>query len=444
MDVTSLRSSPDFRRLFGGQTVSMIGSQFTVVAIAFQVYSLSRSTLQVGAVSLSQLLPFVIGALAGGVLGDTFDRRRVVMPSSLALALTSGGLALNALQGPDASVLAIYLVTAVAAGLSGVVSTCVIAAVPSLVPADQLTPAYALMQIIDQIGMIIGPALAGLLIAALGLPWLYGIDALTFVWTAAWLGTITTDVPPASHQQPGMGSLPETFRYLRGRQALQGAYLIDLCATVFGLPRALFPALTHNLYHGGPATLGLLYATPAAGALAGSLTSGWLARVRHQGRAVIAAVAAFGASIVAFGFAHVLWAALILLGLAGWADVISAVLRSTIVQSAVSEQFRSRISALQMAVVEGGPRLGDLESGAVATAVSPQISIVSGGIACLLGAALVAMLLPGFRRYRRQPNPPQASGVRAGPGTGRDLRNLELDPVIAGRCRRRRHRLHHL
>ena len=210
-------------------------------------------------------------------------------------------------------------------------------------------------------------------------------------------------LPVTPGPRPGVRSVLEGMGYLRGRQELQGAYVIDLCATVFGLPRALFPALTRTVFRGGPATLGILYAAPAVGALAGSLTSGWLNGVRRQGRAVLIAVAAWGAIIVAFGFARALWAAMVLLVLAGWADVISAVLRSTIVQTAVSDPFRSRISGVQMAVVEGGPRLGDLESGAVATAVSTQFSIVSGGVVCAIGALAVAVLLPGFRRYGQRP-----------------------------------------
>ena len=406
IDLTPLRASRDFRRLFAGQAVSMIGSQLTVVAIAFQVYSLTRSSLQVGAVSLAQLAPFVAGTLAGGAIGEAVDRRRLLVVSSSLLALASAGLALNALPRSHASVLVIYLVTAVAAGLSGLVATAATAAVPSLVTANQLTPAYATMQVVDQVGMVIGPALSGLLIAGLGLPWLYVIDALTFLWTAAFMWRMAAVVPVEPGPRPGLRSVLEGLGYLRGRQELQGACLIDLCATVFGLPRALFPALTRTVFNGGPATLGLLYAAPAAGALTGSLTSGWLDSVRRQGRAVLIAVATWGAIIVAFGFARALWVALILLSTAGWADVISAVLRSTIVQTAVTESYRSRISGVQMAVVEGGPRLGDLESGAVATAVSTQFAIVSGGVVCAFGALAVALLLPGFRRYRRHPGEP--------------------------------------
>lgn len=402
IDVRPLRASRDFRRLFCAQTVSMAGSQLAVVAVAFQVYSLTGSSLQVGAVSLVQLVPFVIGTLAGGTLADTIDRRRVLVAVSVLLAGCSAGMACNALAGEGASVVTIYLVTALAAGLSGVVATATTTAVPSLVTAERLTASFAMMQLIDQVGMVAGPAAGGVLIAGLGLPWLYGIDSLTFLWAAGFLWHMTASGSRSGVRRPAVRSVLDGLRYLRGRQVLQGAYLVDLCATVLGMPRAVFPALTHAVFHGGPVVLGVLYATPAAGALAGTLTSGWLHGIRREGRAVLVAVTAWGAAITAFGFAKVLWIALALLAIAGWADVISAVLRSTIVQTVVHEQYRSRVSGLQMAIVEGGPRLGDLESGALATAVSPQFSVVSGGVLCIVGTVVLARLLPGFRTYRRR------------------------------------------
>lgn len=332
-------------------------------------------------------------------MADSIDRRRVLVVVSLLLAACSAGMAFNALAGGGASVVAIYLITAVAAGLAGVVSIATTAAVPSLVAADDLTASYATMQVIDQVGMVAGPAAGGVLIAALGLPWLYGLDSLTFLWAACFLWSMTANTARSDNRGTRVRSVLDGLRYLRGRQVLQGAYLVDLCATVFGMPRAVFPTLTHTVFHGGPVILGLLYATPAAGALAGTLTSGWLGGIRREGRAVLLAVIVWGAAITALGFAKVLWIALAVLVVAGWADVISAVLRSTIVQTVVHDEYRSRVSGLQMAVVEGGPRLGDLESGAVATAMSPQFAVVSGGIACILGAIVLARLLPGFRTY---------------------------------------------
>ena len=401
IDLGPLRESRGFRLLFAGQFVEVFASQLTAVAIPFQVYSLTRSSLQVGLVSLAQLVPLIIGALTGGSLGDAFDRRLILVATSVLLALTSGGLAVNAAAARP-SLAALYLVSAAAAGLAGMASTASNAAVPALVAPRHLVPAYAATQVVSQVGLVIGPALAGLLIEAVHLPWVYAATAVIYLLTAVAAARLPAIPPVPEAGLPGLASVVEGLRYLRGRQAMQGAYLIDVNAMVFGMPRALFPALAVSVFHGGARTLGYLYAAPAAGALVGALTTGWLARVHRQAWAVIVAVIVWGAAIVAFGLVHVLWAALVLLAVAGWADVISAVLRLTILQTSASDEFRSRISAVQIAVVTGGPRLGDLEAGAVATLVSTEFSIVSGGLACIAGAAALAGLLPRFRRYDRR------------------------------------------
>ncbi len=414
IDLTPLRVSRPFRWLFEGQVVTMVGGQLTALGVAYQVYALTHSSLQVGAVSLAQLPLFVVGTLSGGAFGGTVDRRRLLGAASLLLAVSSGGLALNAAAASGASLVAIYLLTALNAGLTGLVATVTTAAVPALVGPEQLTAAYTGMQVIDQIGMIAGPLAAGVLIAVIGLPGLFGVDAATSLWCTFFLVRMAASLPRPTARRPGSGG-PSPWRaffagfgYLRGRSVLQGVYLIDLCATVFGLPRALFPELTATVFHGGSATLGLLAAAPAAGALAGSLTSGWLAGVKAQGRAVVAAVVVWGAIIVAFGWTTMLWVALVLLAAAGWADLVSAVLRSTMAQRVTDDEFRHHVSGIQSAVVEGGPRLGDLESGAVASVSSARLAVVSGGLVTIVGAALVALLLPGFRRSRSGAGP--ASG----------------------------------
>jgi MFS family permease len=413
IDLGPLREHRGFRLLFAGTLVEVFGSQFIAVAVPFQVYALTRSSLQVGLVSLAQLIPLIVGALIGGAVGDAVDRRRILIVTSLLLALTCGGLAVNALLARP-SLLAIYLVSAAVAGLDGTLSTASYAAVPALVDPEQLVAAYASAQVVDQVGVVVAPALAGLLIGAVHLPWVFGLAGLIYLLTALTMVPIPAIPPAPGASRPGLSSIVEGLRYLRGRQVLQGAYLIDINAMVFGMPRALFPALASTVFRGGPSVLGYLYAAPAAGALVGALTTGWLQRIRRQAWAVIAAVCVWGAAIVAFGLVHVLWAALILLAVAGWADVISAVLRSTILQSSVPEEFRSRISSVQIAVVTGGPRLGDLEAGTVASLVSTEFSIVTGGLACIAGAALLTALLPGFRRYRRTLPRSRPTGPRAG------------------------------
>ncbi len=398
VDTTPLRESRDFRLLFTGQLVSMLGTQLTVVAIPYQVYSMTHSSLQVGAISLAQLVPFLAGALSGGPIGDAVDKRRIMVWTAAAMMLTSAAMAVNAAV-PHPSLAVLYLVSSLAAGFMGFSNTARMASVPGMVEHRHLAAAAAMMQVVFQVGVIVGPALSGILLG-IGLPLVYSLDAISFV-VALVTSALLAPIPPAE----GAGGLSlwqstrEGLRYLRTRQALQGVYLIDINAMVFGMPRALFPAMVSSTFGGGTVALGFLYAAPGAGALVGALTTGWVANLRRQGWAVIVAVSVWGAAIALFGLVDVLWVGLVLLAVAGWADVISAVLRNTMLQSTVPERFRSRMSSIQMAVVQGGPRVGDMESGAVATLTSVEFSVVSGGLACIAGAAVIGALMPAFRHY---------------------------------------------
>ena len=407
IDTSPLRESRDFRLLFVGSLVSTIGNQLTVVAIPYQVYGLTHSSLQVGAISLAQLIPFVAGSLIGGSVGDAVDRRPLLILMSAVLSVTSVLLAVNSIGGHP-SLVTLYVVSAVAAGLSGVASTARTATVASIVSPEHMTAAFAFIQILFQVGVVVGPAVSGLLLHLVGATWVYGIDAATYL--AALVATVLmSPLPPiAVARRPGIGSIVEGIRYLRGRQLLQGVYLIDINAMVFGMPRALFPALADGAfrYVGPPSvTLGFLYAAPGVGALLGAVTTGWVTHLRRQAAAVVGAVILWGAAIAAFGFVHVFWVGLALLAVAGWADVISAVLRNTLLQTNIPDEFRSRLSSIQMAVVQGGPRLGDLESGGVAEATSVPFSIVSGGLASIAGAIILSLVLPGFRKHLRDNTP---------------------------------------
>jgi MFS family permease len=406
IDLRPLRQSRDFRLLFVGQMVNMLGNQLAVVAIPFQVYELTRSSLQVGAVSLAQLVPLVIGALVGGSVADTLGRRAVMIATALAMAASSAALAVNA-GFAHPSVVLIYVASGLGAGMGGAYSTACTSLAPSLVAPDRLLAAFATMQVVDQVGMVAGPALSGLLLQVVHLSWVFALDAMTSVVLV--LGVAAMATVPARRQGEGSQgpSIRGGFRAILGDHVLLGAYLIDLNAMVFGAPSALFPALNHSLFGGDPGSLGLLYAAPGAGALLGALTTGWLDRIRRQGIAIVVAVSVWGAAIAAFGFVHALWGALLLLAVAGWVDVLSAVLRTTLLQTHAGEALRGRVASVQMAVVEGGPRLGGFESGALAAATSTEFSIVAGGLAALTGALLVGAALPGFRRYRR----PDAAAV---------------------------------
>jgi len=398
VDTTPLRESREFRLLFTGQLVSVLGTQLTVVAIPFQVYGLTHSSLQVGAVSLAQLIPFIAGALAAGPVGDAVDRRPIMIWTAAAMALTSTILAINAAVAHP-SLAVIYVVSSLAAGLMGFSNTARMASVPGLVERRRLPAAFAMNQIVIQVGVIVGPALSGVLLG-IGLPLVFGLDAVSFVVACVCMA-LMAPIPPARDAR-GLSpwqSTKEGLRYLRSRQALQGVYLIDINAMVFGMPRALFPAMAGSVFHGGTITLGFLYAAPGVGALIGAVTTGWIENIRRQGWAVIIAVTVWGAAIAVFGLVDTLWIALFMLAVAGWADVISAVLRNTMLQTYIPERFRSRMSSIQMAVVQGGPRLGDMESGLVATVTSVEFAVVSGGLACIAGAALIGALMPGFRHH---------------------------------------------
>ncbi len=402
IDVTPLKTSRDFRLLWVGQLVSLTGRQVTVVALPYQVFLLTHSNLDVGLIGIAQLLPLIVFGIAGGPLVDRVDRRRVILATEVGMAAASALLLGGAVEGHP-SLLFLYAVAGLQAGLSGINSPARSASTANLVPKEQLPAAFALGQVLFNTTLIVGPSMAGVILARFGLTWAYGIDVLTF------LGSITATVmlrplPPqreeGSEAATGWRAVREGFAYLRGRRVLVSTFAIDLGAMVFGMPRALFPALALNTFHVGPQGLGLLYAAPAFGALVGALGSGWVGRVRHQGRAVIWAVALWGAAIAAFGLSRsFFWPALGFLSIAGAADVVSAVFRSTILQVSVPDALRGRISAVHIMVVTGGPRLGDFEAGAVATAFTPAISVVSGGLASIAGALLVAAVIPELARY---------------------------------------------
>jgi len=398
IDVTPLRRSRDFRALMLGQAVLVLGNQLTAVDVPYQVYELTRSSLDVGLVSLIQLVPLVAGSLIGGSVVDAVDRRRMLLVIELLMAASSAGLAVNA--DLASSLWPLFLLPAVTAGLSGFDSAARSAMVPNMVGRPEVSTANAMFQALYQLGGVAGPAAAGLLLAGAGIRFVYWLDVASFAASLLSVFLISAQPPARDGHRPGLRSIIEGFRFVRGRQAIQGAYLIDINAMVFGMPRALFPALATTVFGGGASTVGFLYAAPGAGALVGALTTGWVRRIRRQGLAVIIAVIVWGLAITGFGLVSWLPAALLLLAVAGWADVISAVFRNTIIQLAAPDALRGRLSGLQMAVVAGGPRVGDFEAGTVATAFGDTTSVVSGGLACIAGALILARLLPGFRRQR--------------------------------------------
>ncbi len=402
IDVTPLRTSRDFRLVWLGEIVSETGSQFTLVALYIQVYNLTGSSLAVGGIGIAQLVPLLLVSIFGSPLIDRIDRRRLLLLSQIVQAGGSGLLLLGAVVG-NPPLLLVYAAAGVVGGVSGFALSTRSALTPTLVPAEQLPQALALNQAMWNTALIAGPAIGGVVVAQFGLASAYAIDTASFVATIVAAVMMSPHPPVVSHDvaHTGLRAVGEGFRYLRGRRVLQSTFIVDLIAMIFGMPRAVFPVLAHAQFHRGDAVVGLLFSAPAAGALIGALTTGWVGRVRRQGLAVLVAVAIWGTGITLFGLAgDRLLLALLCLAVAGGADVVSAVFRSTILQLSVPDDLRGRMSAVHILVVTGGPRIGDLEAGGIASAFTPTVSVVSGGLLCLGGVALLALAVPAFARYR--------------------------------------------
>lgn len=408
VDVAPLRDSRNFRLLWIGELVSETGSNITLVALYIQVYRLTGSALAVGMIGLVQLVPLVAVTVLGSPLVDRMDRRRLLLVAQAGQAAASALLVAGALAGRPSLAL-VYLGAAAIAGLSGFALSVRTAITPNLVPRSQLPAALALNQAMWNTCLIVGPALGGIIVARAGLAWAYGIDVVSFsaaILAAALMSALPPQRDPdrmADSVEPtgGWRSILAGFTYLRGRRVLQSVFFVDLIAMTFGMPRALFPILATTQFHAGPEVVGILFSAVSVGALTSALTSGWIRRVSRQGLAVLIAVAVWGLGIVGFGLAgDRLGVAIVCLAVAGAADVISAVFRGTILQSSVPDDLRGRISAVNIVVVTGGPRIGDVEAGLVAALASPTVSVIAGGLACIVGVVALGLALPSFARYR--------------------------------------------
>ncbi|TME19218.1 MAG: MFS transporter [Chloroflexi bacterium] len=410
VDLTPLRESRDFRMLWASQVGSLIGRQVVIVAMPYQVYVVTRSSLAVGLLSMAQAVAIVAASLSGGGLIDRFDRRRVQLAAKSVGALMSLGLALGSVSAAE-PVWLIFVLGALGSGAMSLDQAASSATVPRLVSRRLLPAALSLRQVLFQGSAIVGPALGGVAIASLGLPAAYGLDVLGFLPSAVLVARLAPQPPSSAQVARGWQALLEGLSYVRRSRILLAIFIADLNAMIFGMPTAVFPALALSVLRIGPGGLGLLYSAPAVGALAGSLLSGWVTRVERQGAVIIGAITVWGLAIAGFGLSgRLLWVALALLALAGAADLISAVFRGTILQLTVPDAMRGRMSSFNLMVVTTGPRLGDLEAGVVAALFSPVVSVVSGGLLCSLGIVVLALLSPTLRGYRasgpeRQPTP---------------------------------------
>jgi ENTS family enterobactin (siderophore) exporter len=416
IDIRPLRESRDYRWLYSGQCVSMAGNAVAVTAGNWQVYSLTHSSLDVGLLSLAAGLGMLVSLLFGGMLADRHDRRKLLQAVCLPQAALAGLLTFNSMLGRP-QLWPIYALTLGIALLSGLGSPASTAATPELVGQSRMAAAAALNGMSGQLGDLGGPALAGYLIAGPGLAACYGIDAVSFAVLAAALQFVRPLPPAVRAQRPGLRSLAEGMRYVRHNGVLGGMLLIDTNAMIFGMPVGLFPAIASQHFHGGAATFGLLTAAPGLGAIIGAATSGWTGHLRRPGMVIIGASMVWGAAIVGFGLTSSLALALAFLALAGMGDLVSMVLRNTLLQHVTPDPLRGRVSSLYLAQVTSTPAIGNTEAGAVADLFSVTTSVVSGGLACVGGALLIGALFPTLRRASLRPLPDSTDSTQAGSAT---------------------------
>lgn len=420
LDVSPLRE-PGFRRLWVAGAISVVGSQFTVVAVPKQLYDMTGSSAWVGVSGIFALVPLLVFGLLGGAIADRVDRRRLILASTTGIALTSVAFGVIGLSG-HADVWSVLVVLALQQAFFAVNQPARSALIPHLVSAARLPSANALNTTVFNTGVIAGPLLAAVLLPLVSLPTLYLIDA---AGVAAAL-VILVRLPPAPAAAPAgrlslIGAIRDVgvgFRYLSGRTVLLASFVVDIIAMVAGMPRALFPEMAERTFGdppGGGTALGLLNAGIGIGAILGGLTSGWMARVGRQGRAVTLAIGVWGVAMIGLGLSGSLFFAVGFLALGGFADNVSSIFRSTILQSAADDRLRGRLQGVFTVVVAGGPRIADIVHGTAAAVVSPREAAALGGVAVIALLALVLVPLTAFWTYDAHARRAAPDGTAGGP-----------------------------
>ena len=398
-DLAPLRDSRDYRLLTAGTLITGLGTQASLVALPYQLYVITRSPVLVGLLGLVELGPIIVASLWGGAMADRYDRRKLLLVYQLALVAVAGALAAASFLGtPPIGLL--YVLGGALAGAGQLERVTRSSIVPNVVTPQQLRAAISNTFGLNQLTMVVGPAIGGVLIGVLDVQAAYTLDAASCVGMAA-AALALRPQPPLGvvEHEPVFKAIAAGLRFVRGKRALVGSFAIDLLAMTFGMPRALFPVMSLTLYHAGAEGTGLLFASVSAGATVAALTTGWLGEARWLGRITIGAVAVWGVAIAVAGFATSLAIAAVLLAVAGAADSVSAVCRGTISQTLTPDHMRGRMSSVFSLVVNSGPRLGDVEAGTVASLTSTRFSVASGGVACLAGVALIMVAFPELAAY---------------------------------------------
>ena len=401
IDTRPLRH-PAYRRMFIGGAASFFGSQLTAVAVMVQMFDLTRSSFWVGLIGVAGLVPLLVFALWGGALADVLDRRKLLLVSSALMWMVTLGLLAQSVLHVGRPGLLLVLV-AVQSGAVAVTMPTRQAIIPRIVPLEEIPQANTLSYTMSNVATVAGPLVAGLLIAHANISWAYAVDAATFT-LALWAALRLPALPPehtdstGGQRKGGWADIMFGLRYLATTPVLLLSFAVDIVAMVLAMPRALFPAVATDKF-GGPGAIGWLYSAIAIGSVVAGLTSGWIARVKRQGVALIVAVVGWGIAVAFAGVAKNLWVAVVLLGVAGAADLVSAVYRQTILQTYAPDELRGRMQGVFTAVVAGGPRLGDLRAGASAALFGTTAAWVGGGIAAAALAIVLAVAFPALAKY---------------------------------------------
>ena len=426
VDITPLRVSPAYRRLWLGNTLAYVGTQLTLVAVSLEVFALTGSSFAVGLLGLAALVPLVVAGLYGGAIADRHDRRRVALTSSAVMWLTTVGIAAQAWAGFE-SVPVLYALVALHSGASGINQPTRGAIIPALVGLPLVPAANALNMMTFSVALMVGPVLGGVLVAAVGYAWTYSIDVVTFlaalyaVWRLPSLPPQRAETATASGTRWGLASVVEGLRFLGSRPNLRMTFLADIVAMTTAFPRALLPAIGAVALGGGEAAVGVLLAAMAAGAFLAGLFSAPFTRLHAQGWGVYVSILVWGAAVAAFG-GVVWWAqslpdgdprltlafalAALCMAVGGAADSLSGVFRGSILQSATPDHLRGRLQGVFVVVVAGGPRLGELLTGGASVGLGEGPTLLAGGVLCMLGVTALMRWQPGFLRYdARNPTP---------------------------------------
>lgn len=397
LDASIFRRNRNFLLLYIGQFASFFGTMITGVALPYQIYTETHSTLMVGLLSLAQLLPLIVTALIGGAFADRYHRRILLLLAETVLAIGSLSLAMNAFSLTP-HVWIIFVVAATMSAFNGLHRPALDSMVQQIVAKADFPAVSSLGTFKGSVCMIAGPAVGGLIIAHVGLYETYLVDFMTFaISLSALICMRHIPKPPVTNNEPTMSAIKKGFRYAFSRQELLGTYFVDFIAMVFGMPTALFPAIAQSF--GGANVLGMLYAAPAVGALILSFFSGWVVHVKRHGVAIAVAASLWALAIILFGLSTHVGLALFFLALAGAFDAISGIFRATMWNETIPNELRGRMAGIEMLSYLCGPKLGDTEAGLVAAAFGVRFSIVSGGFLSIIGIIACCLFLPTFWRY---------------------------------------------